>query len=74
MKYSDTQRFSLMTAQNVTGAENKLVLLLRYPESRDANFFLSTCTVIEKFLIQDILVCFSIMTNEKIFNERKFAF
>ena len=38
-----------MTAQNVTGAENKLVLLLRYPESRDANltsFFLS---VIEKF-------------------------
>ena len=38
-----------MTAQNVTGAENKLVLLLRYPESRDANFFLSTCTVIEKF-------------------------
>ena len=60
-----------MTAQNVTGAENKLVLLLRYPESRDANltsFFLSLRNS------QDILVCFSIMTNEMIFNERKFAF
>ena len=60
-----------MTAQNVTGAENKLVLLLHYPESRDANFFLSTCTVIEKF---SRYFGFSIMTNEMIFNERKFAF
>ena len=72
MKYSDTQRFSLMTAQNVTGAENKLVLLLHYPDdSKDASFFLSTLKFIEKFSKYFV---FPIMTNERIFNEGNFAF